>query len=95
MLTEERSQTGSVRKEYLMPLHQGLWFQQWGKCGICFFTFPLGELMMQKGILRDAKCMDNLDVEYRPKIIAETLSDTQEVENELMHIADDPQVIEF
>jgi len=78
-----------------MPLHQGLWFQQWAKCARCGFTTPLGQLMMQKGLLIDRKCMDNLDVEYRPKIITEILSDTQEVENELIHVMDDPQVIEF
>lgn len=78
-----------------MPRHQGLWMQQWQKCDRCGFDFPLGMLTMQKGLLLDAKCLDNLDVEFRPKIIAEALSDTTETTNELEQVFDDPQTIEF
>jgi len=52
-------------------------------------------LVMQKGLLLDAKCLDNLDVEMRPKVIAEILSDEQESINEEEQVYDDPQDIEF
>jgi len=52
-------------------------------------------MTMQKGGLRDAKCLDNLDVEYRPRTIVEVLGDTQETDNERIHVADDPNTIEF
>ena len=78
-----------------MPRHRGLYYSMWQACSICGFPFPITELTMQKGGLRDAKCLDNLDVEYRPKIITEMLGDTQETENERIHVADDPNTIEF
>ena len=37
----------------------------------------------------------NLDVEMRPKVIAEMLADSQETTSEREHVADDPQAIEF
>jgi len=52
-------------------------------------------LMMQKGMLLDSKCYDNLDVEFRPKLIAEALADTQETQNEYENTQSDPQSIEF
>ena len=78
-----------------MPRHQGVWYQQWAKCNICYFTYPIGMLQMQKGSLRCPKCIDDLDVEFRPKLIAEALADTQETTNEYAHVAEDPQSIEF
>jgi hypothetical protein len=78
-----------------MPLHRGLWYQQWKLCDRCGFAWPLGMLTMQKGLLLDAKCVDNLDVEYRPKHIAEILADTSETTNEMEQVSSDPQVIEF
>lgn len=78
-----------------MPRHTGLWYSQWAKCGRCGFTTPIGQMTMQKGLLVDHKCVDNLDVEYRPKIIAEALGDSTEVENERLHISEDPNTIEF
>lgn len=78
-----------------MPRHQGLYYQQWAKCDRCYFDFPIGSLSMQNGLLLDAKCFDNMDVEYRPKIIAEVLADEQETTNELTNVADDPNALEF
>lgn len=78
-----------------MPRHSGLYMQQWAQCSRCGFDFPIGQLTMQKGLLLDSKCVDNLDVEYRPKIIAEALADTQETTNEFEHVSEDPQSIEF
>lgn len=78
-----------------MPRHRGIWDSQWRKCDRCSFEYPLSMLVMQKGLLLDAKCLDNLDVEMRPKVIAEILSDEQESINEEEQVYDDPQDIEF
>lgn len=78
-----------------MPRHQGLYFQQWEQCGRCSFSFPLGQLITQKGLLVCPKCTDNLDVEFRPAMIAEALADTQETANEMEQVYDDPNTIEF
>lgn len=78
-----------------MPRHQGIYWQQWAQCGRCAFDYPIGQLQMQKGLLLCPKCIDNLDVEYRAKIIAAVMADTQETTNEYEHVSDDPQVIEF
>jgi hypothetical protein len=73
-----------------MPRHNGLYMQQWAACDRCGFIYPVGQLMMQKGLLVDAKCYDNLDIEYRPKVIAEVLADTEETTNELTEVYSDP-----
>jgi len=78
-----------------MPRHRGIYNSMWAPCAICGFPFPITQLSMQKGGLRDAKCLDQLDVEFRPFMIAEVLGDTQETENERIHLTDDPYTIEF
>lgn len=78
-----------------MPRHQGIYNSMWAKCNICGFSYPVTMLQMQKGSLRDSKCVDDLDVEYRPKIIAEVLADTDETENEYQKVTEDPQTIVF
>ena len=51
---------------------------------------------MQKGLLVcTTRCLDNLDVEFRPKVIADVLSDTQESENEYASMANDAQDVIF
>lgn len=63
-----------------MPVrHQGLWWQDWDTCQRCGFIYPLSMLTTQKGlIVCTVTCLDNLDVEQRPVIIAETLSSGDE-----------------
>ena len=78
-----------------MPRHRGIWRQQWRLCARCGFQFPLGMLIQQKGLLVDPKCVDNLDVEFRPKVIAEVLSDEQETINEEEQIYQDPQDLDI
>ncbi len=51
--------------------------------------------MTHKGLLLDSKCMDNLDVELRPAVIAEILSDTQETSNEKEDVYSDPNELIF
>ncbi len=68
---------------------------QWSKCGRCGFSFPLSQLITQKGLLVCPKDIDNLDIEYRPKVIAEILADTEETSNEMQQVFDDPNSIEF
>jgi hypothetical protein len=78
-----------------MPRHQGKWFQQWRVCDRCSFLFPIGMLIQQKGLLVDPKCIDNLDVEFRPKVIAEVLSNELETINEEEQIYQDPQDLDI
>lgn len=66
-----------------MPQWQGIKRQQVRLCDRCGFLYPLGELTMQKGLMLDAKCIDNLDVEQRPAVIATILADGEEGSNEL------------
>jgi hypothetical protein len=77
-----------------MPRHRGLYWQQWGNCSICGFVWPIGQLIMQKGSLRCPRDVDNLDVELRPRYIAEVLSDTQETEDERVQVQNDPQTLD-
>lgn len=65
-----------------MPKHQGLWRQQWMKCDRCYFDFPISYLTRQKGLMVCQLDLDNLDVELRPPLIAEILSDGQEGRND-------------
>ena len=65
-----------------MPRHRGLSRQQWMKCEICYFDFPISYLTRQKGLMRCQLDLDNLDVELRPPLIAGILSDGQEGRND-------------
>lgn len=78
-----------------MPRHKGLYYSQWQRCDRCSFMYPLSQLTMQLGLLLCPKDVDNLDVEYRPKMIAEVLSDTEETDNEMEQVYQDPQTLEF
>ena len=73
-----------------MPRHRGIWGEQWSKCGRCWFTYPLGHLTMQLGLLVCPKCIDDISNMARPAQIAEMLSTTEETESQYTHIADDP-----
>lgn len=72
-------------------------YQQWRRCDRCGFMFPIGDLILQKGLMVSPRCVDNLDVETRPKVIAEVLSDTEETRNEMERIFDsnNDQLIQF
>ena len=55
--------------------------EQWDICQACGRLFPNGELSWQKGVKKCAKCVDDLEVEKRPAIIARLLeSPVQEAE---------------
>lgn len=81
--------------ELLMPRHQGIWNQNWAQCSRCGFDYPISQLTKQKGLMLDAKCLDNLDVEIRIKTIAEILSDGEEINNELAYMADNQDELIF
>lgn len=70
-----------------MPKHRGLWRQQWAKCERDYFDYPISYLTRQKGLLLCPGCLDNLDVELRPALIAEILSDGQESRNDREWVA--------
>lgn len=53
--------------------------QVWTKCGRCGFELPVGKLNSQKGLLLCPDCYDNLEVEERSFVIAEVLSDGEEL----------------
>ena len=70
-----------------MPRHRGLYRQQWQKCERCYFDFPISYLTKQKGLMVCPQDLDNLDVELRPALIAELLSDGTEGRNDREWVA--------
>ena len=60
--------------------------QLWTRCDRCGFLHPRGMLTPQLGLLlcNDHGCWDNLDNQYRPMLISETLSIPKEADNNLM-----------
>ena len=51
----------------------------WSWCTRCTFLYPLEKLISQKGLrVCTVTCADKLDIEYRPFIIEEVLSDGAE-----------------
>lgn len=75
-----------------MPRQKGIWREQWALCDRCQFNHPLSMLVRQKGLLlcTDHGCLDNLDVERRPYIIAKVLNQPGEFENEREKVQRDP-----
>lgn len=58
-----------------MPMQTGIKKVQWRVCDRCGLMYPLSQLARQQGlILCNKTCMDNLDNQYRPKLIAEALA---------------------
>lgn len=51
-------------------------FNPWSFCERCWFLYPLGMLVAQKGLrVCTLYCFDNTDIEYRPYIIQSVLGD--------------------
>lgn len=71
-----------------MPRNQGITFERWAICARCGFSFPETQLTPQKGLLLCPKDLDNLDVEMRPRMIAEVLQD-EETQKDRPNVADD------
>ena len=78
-----------------MPRHQGIWNQNWYQCDRCAFDYPIGDLTKQKGLMVCPKCLDNLDVELRPKLMAELLSDGEEMQNDRAYMQDNQDELTF
>ena len=58
-----------------MPYQSGLRYIQWQCCDVCGLMYPITQLTKQQGALRcTVTCRDNLDNQYRPKIIADVLA---------------------
>lgn len=57
------------------------------KCDRCYFDWPISSLTKQLGLMVCPYDLDNLDVNLRPKLIAELLSDGEENRNDREWIA--------
>lgn len=74
-----------------MPMQQGLRKIQWRVCDRCGLMYPLSQLSRQLGlILCKRTCIDKLDNQYRPKIIADVLAVGDEGLDENAEIFKDP-----
>lgn len=75
-----------------MPRKQGVQRRVWEYCDRCGFPHPVELLTKQKGmkLCVDHGCADNLDVEHRDKVIAETLRSGGELESESDKILQNP-----
>ena len=60
---------------------QGILGQPWSKCGRCDALFPIGRLTAQKGLKLCSRCLDDLTIEKRPQIIADVLSQGEELKD--------------
>lgn len=63
-----------------MPLHKGVWRQEWDICDRCGFEHPISMLSMQLGmkLCKDHGCYDDISNDRRPAIIAAKLADGRE-----------------
>lgn len=71
-----------------MPRNRGITFERWAICAVCGFSFPETQLIPQKGLLKCRKDLDKLDVEMRPRVIADVLAD-EEAQKDRPQVADD------
>lgn len=78
-----------------MPRHQGIQWTQWYKCDRCSFTWPIGAIVVQLGLKLCPRCVDNLDVMTRPKLIADILTDGQEQDDDRVNLSIDPGISEL
>ncbi len=64
-----------------MPRMQGITRQAWDTCQRCGFVHPIASLVVQKGmkLCTCHGCVDNLTVEKRQQVIAETLASGEEL----------------
>lgn len=74
-----------------MPMQNGLYGVQWQCCDRCGLMYPIDSLGRQQGlILCFRTCNDNLDNQYRPKIIADVLATPGEGSDERSEFFKDP-----
>lgn len=59
-----------------MPNSRGIRGEQWDLCGVCGFQFPMGQLVMQKGVLKCTRrtCFDDLTIERHSSEVERVLS---------------------
>lgn len=58
-----------------MPMQSGIVGIQWQLCERCGLMYPIDQITRQQGVLVcNRTCIDNLDNQYRPKIIADVLA---------------------
>lgn len=75
-----------------MPKAQGIYRQEWRTCDRCGFLHPIFSLRRQLGLLLCSchGCIDDLSINYRPKIISDVLSIPGEGQSEKPVLYQDP-----
>lgn len=75
---------------------QGVRGVQFRLCDRCKFQYYLDQLRRQKGLLLCPTCVDDLSIEYRPKIIQQVLAQPGEGVDESSEMFKDPgEYVEF
>lgn len=74
-----------------MPMQNGIKGVQWQTCNRCGLMYPIDQLTRQQGIIVCTRtCDDNLDNQYRPKVIADVLATPGEGSDERSEFFKDP-----
>lgn len=74
-----------------MPMQNGIFKIQWQLCDRCGLMYPIDKLTRQQGLIVCTRtCDDNLDNQYRPKIIADVLATPGEGSDERSEFFKDP-----
>ena len=80
-----------------MPRKQGVWKREWDTCDRCGFVHPIDMLFMQQGrkLCKDHGCYDDIEILYRPKVIASVLADPSEGKSDKPEVFKDPNELRF
>lgn len=72
-------------------MQNGIYRVQWQECDRCGLMYPIDRLTRQQGLIVCMRtCVDNLDNQYRPKIIADVLATPGEGSDERSEFFKDP-----
>jgi hypothetical protein len=71
-----------------MPRHTGILNIAWDTCQRCNREWPCDQLRKQKGLKLCPECLDDLSIEYRPKVIAEVLASGPEHADEVAEVVE-------
>lgn len=66
-----------------MSIKRGIQREEWTTCDRCGFLMPVSKLTNQMGLMvcHEHGCYDNLSINERPAVIAQVLSDGEELLN--------------
>lgn len=62
--------------------------QQWQSCDRCGFMFPMSYLTVQRGLMLDRKCLDNLEIERRSMVVERVMGSGVEQEGVDLRMVD-------